>query len=394
MATPSTDSFLANLFDRLQTSFWFIPGTMLVGSMLLAGVALSVDSAYDSEISVWVPGLEIESPAGAQLLVSTLAGSLITLTGVVFSITVVALTLASQQFGPRLLRGFMRDRATQAVLGVFVSTSLYCLLILFSIRDRVHDPFVPQLSLLLSLVLAILAICALVFFLHHVSTSIHATDVVEGVVDEFERQVDALFPEPLGTGAPGADESLDTLMARFAGDRAASITATGSGYVRLVDDHRLMEIVGQRDLLVELVATPGCFVVEGCVLFRVADSKPVDEELVAALRACVVVGERRTPLQDVEFSIDQLVEVGLRALSPGVNDPHTAISCVHRLGQGLARLARRSIPAAVRHGDRGTPRVIARGITFQRAVEASFVRLHAAADRAAEVRDAIQATIA
>lgn len=366
---------LASLWEELRTSFWFVPALMTAAAAVLAFGMVWVDHALDER---WVDEAEwvyTGSAEGARSLLSTLATSMITVSGVVFSIMIVALTLASSQLGPRLLRNFMRDLGNQVTLGTFIATFVYCLLVVRTVRGSNGGEFVPHVAVSVAIVLALASVGVLIFFIHHAAASIQAPNVIAAVGAELEHSIDRLFPDRMGTG--GEDD--DAPEASAVGPDERRVAAECTGYVQVIDEDRLMALAVERDVIVRVVRRPGHFVAPHLPLAAIRPAARGDDELAAAVRDTIVVGPQRTLGQDVEFAIDQLVEVAVRALSPGVNDPFTAIQCVERLGAALARLAERRIPSAHRWDDAGRLRVIVYPWSFGALVDAAFnqIRQHA-----------------
>ena len=310
---------------------------------------------------------------GASLLLGTVAGSMIAIAGTVFSMTLVALSLASSQLGPRLLRNFMRDTANQMVLGTFVATFVYCLLVLRTVRRADEVAFVPHLSVSVGVLLAIVSIGVLIYFIHHVSVSIQADEVVARVGRELDEGIDRLFPGHLGKPLSEVSKapSEADLPAAFARE-ARPVGALEDGYLQLIDADALMALASQEDLLLRLERRPGHYLVKGRTMLMVWPGDRVTATLVDKLNAAFVLGNQRTAAQDIEFSIHQLVEIAVRALSPGINDPFTAIACVDRLGSALCRLARRDMPSARRFDRHERLRLVAPGSSFAGIVDTAF----------------------
>ncbi len=375
-----------NLLDQLRTSYWFVPAVMTVVAAAFSFVTIAVDQQVQV---AWVRSVGFfwsGDADGARGLLSTVAGSMITVAGVVFSITLVALSLASSQFGPRLLRSFMRDRANQFVLGTFVSTFLYCLLILRAVRSG--DPgFVPYISVTTSLILTILSLAVLIFFIHHVAMGIQAPSVIANVAGDLFMAIDDLFPEGLGGQGrePGDESPLPEDFER----QARSIPVPYTGYLQALDGTRLLHTATQHNLLVKLVARPGDFVVEGEEALQAWPLERVDDVIVDALARSLVVGRQRTGTQDVEFAIEQLVEVAVRSLSPGINDPFTAITCIDWLGAALCRLATRCFPSSRLYDEDANLRlVVERPLTFPGLLDTAVnqIRQYAGSSVAVRVR--------
>ncbi len=364
--------------ELIRSSLWFVPATLITLSIALAAFTVWVDSVVISgHGGKWV--FFSGGSAGARAVLSTIAGSMITVAGVTFSITIVALTLASSQFGPRLLRNFMRDRFNQFVLGTFLGTFVYCLLTLGAAGGTYDGSFVPHLSVIAGILLAILSLSVFVLFIHHVSISIQPEWVIASVRAEFNSVCASLFPESVqdtATPAPTSDEA--RALAWFEKE-GQPIVASRSGYVVAVDMKSMLSASSNADIVVKMLHRPGDFVIEGAPLLIARPAAHVTDEATSALRNLYIVRDQRTPLKDVEFAIEQLVEIALRALSTGINDPFTAISCVDYLGAQIALLAGREFPVRFWYDESGTLRVIADVLTFASVVDTAFnqIRQHA-----------------
>ncbi|MCY7319235.1 MAG: DUF2254 domain-containing protein [Ramlibacter sp.] len=373
-------ALLLKYWDRLRSSFWFVPAVMASLAVALAMGAVELDKSNTEGWLQRLGWIYSGGAEGASLLLGTAAGSMIAIAGTVFSMTLVALSLASSQLGPRLLRNFMRDTANQVVLGTFGATFVYCLLVLRTIRRADEVAFVPHLSVSIGVLLAIVSIGVLIYFIHHVSVSIQADEVVARVGRELVDGIDRLFPGQLGK--PGSESSKAPshadLPAAFARE-ARPVGALADGYLQRIDTEALMALASQEDLLLRLERRPGHYLVKGRAMVMVWPGDRVTETLVDKMNAAFVLGNQRTAAQDVEFSVHQLVEIAVRALSPGINDPFTAIACVDRLGSGLCRLARRGMPSALRFDRQGQLRLVAPGPSFAGIADAAFNQIRQSA---------------
>jgi uncharacterized membrane protein len=384
---------LIKLWDDLRSSYWFIPSLMTLGALAAAIGTGFLDSRYGSEWLEGVPWLYANKPEGARAVLSTIAGSMITVAGVVFSITMAAVVYASGQYGPRLLSNFMRDRGNQVTLGTFIATFIYCLQVLRTVRDRdetggsFFEPiqfeggFVPHIGMLGALGLTLASIGVLIFFIHHVPGSIHISNVIGEIGNELRESIEKRFPEHFGRGA-GGDEARPALPDGFR-QRSRRVDADGSGYIQAVDESSLLRQARAHDLVIHLRARPGDFVRPGKALVEVFPAERATEAVADEVRLAFAWGRRRSPAQDYMFLVDELVEIAARALSPGVNDPFTAIGCLDWLGGGVAAFAEREVPEAFRLDDDGRLRVIVPPITFEDFTEAAFgqLRPYIAADR-------------
>jgi uncharacterized membrane protein len=362
-----------NIWERLRANFWFVPTLMASSAALLAFVMLTLDEAIQRSALMAISWAYIGSPEGARALLSTVAGSIITVAGVTFSITIAALTLASSQFGPRLLRNFLRDTGNQLVLGTFIATFLYCLLVLRTIHGYNEDIFVPNLSISVGVALAIASLGVLIYFIHHVSVSIQADAIIATVGKDLETTIERLFPEQLGTAVPES-RLCDRHEARPWDDSSDwyKIISEEGGYVQAIDTDKLLRIATQRDIVVRLLHRPGQFVVRESAIAHIWPDTDSAATFADQINDVFIFGSQRTLTQDVLFATEQLVEIAVRALSPGINDPFTAIACIDQLGAGLCCLARRAIPDAYRYDDGDQLRVIAEPVSFADIVDAAF----------------------
>lgn len=355
-------------WERLRSTYWAVPSVMVVAALALAAGMIQLDRAAGAEALARLSWIYTGGPEGARAVLSTIAASMITVAGVTFSITIVALTLASQQFGPRLLRSFLRDRGNQVVLGTFVSTFVYCLMVLRTVRGGDDSEWVPNLSVTAGVLLALFGTGVLIYFIHHVSMSIQASQIIANVTQDLEHEIDRLFPERVGEGELPPEPPLPV------DDASEHVRSRHDGYIQTIDGARLMEAAVSRDLLVHVEARPGTFVRKGSTLLRVAGGRPADDRD-DALRGAFVIGGERTGAQDIAFFVEQLVELAVRALSPGINDPGTAQMCLDRLEQTLCRLATREWPTPLRFDDTGAVRVIAEPVTFEEIACAAFEQI-------------------
>ena len=355
-------SRLIDFWDRTRNSYWFVPSVMFFGALVLAFVMVRLDLYLGRSEALtdtpWFPKFEGD---GARSILSTIASGMVTVTGVVFSLTIVSLQLASSQFGPRLLRAFMSSLGNQIVLGTFTSTFLYCLVVIGTVRDSMR--FVPQLSTVTGILLGVTDIAVLIYFIHHVATSIRIESLIATINDDLREVIDAMFPCEIGESP---SDRLQVDWDRLSlGENFRRVRASAAGYIRHIDSEMLMSTAREHDLVLRTAHAPGDFVVEGAVLFCVWPGATATDEIAGRLRESIVLGKDRTPKQDVAFAVRQLVEVALRALSPGINDPFTAVECINRLGEGLCIVVRRQRPSAYRFDETGRLRVIAEPMSLQ-----------------------------
>lgn len=385
---------LLRLVDMLRQSYWFLPSIMAVAAMVLAGGMIWLDSYEGSAWMDRLPWLRASRPSGARQLLSAIGGSMITVAGTVFSVTIAAVVYASGQYGPRLLSNFMRDRGNQVTLGTFIATFLYCLIVLRTVRSPEESGgvgFVPNIALLVAVVLALCSIVVLIFFIHHVPSKIHINNVIDEVGKRLLQQVGHRFPRFLGTSADH-HEIEPTLPKAFGPDGSAEaadqlrvVKAEHTGYIQLIRDEEILTLAARHDLVLRLRYQPGDFVHAGRALIVACPAERCDDEASRALADAFAVGSQRTALQDLRFLIDELVEIAARALSPGVNDPFTAITCLDWLGAAMSDLSGREIPSHLRQDKDGALRVIAHPQGFADFLDRSFGALaqYCAGDRVA-----------
>ena len=391
---------ILQLGDHLRQSYWFIPSIMAFAAVLLAGGMIWLDSYEGSGWMDSLAWLYASRPSGARQVLSSIGGSMITVAGTVFSVTIAAVVYASGQYGPRLLSNFMSDRGNQVTLGTFIATFLYCLIVLRTVRSPEESGgvgFVPNMALLVGVLLAICSIAVLIFFIHHVPSKIHINNVIEDIGDRLLKEIDNRFPSFIGTGPAEGDTPADLVRVPATFRQGATVAdgaqrrlahAKRTGYIQIVDDDTLMEQAQRCDLVLRLQYQPGDFVHAGRALVEAWPPERCDDEAISAMREAFSVGARRSALQDLRFLIDELVEIAARALSPGVNDPFTAITCLDWLSAGLSSLSKRRLPSRLRLDKNGDIRVIAHPMTFESLVDRSFGALvqYCATDMLAALR--------
>lgn len=359
--------------DNIHSSYWFIPSVMAGLALGLSFLTIGLDERIKfSTIESW-GWVYTGGPDGASTLLSAIAGSVITVAGITFSLMITALTLAASQFGSRLLRGFMRDTSTQVVLGTFTATFIYCLVVLRAVRSEEGSVFVPHISVTFSLILAVVSMALLIYFIHHVATSIQVTSVIKMVSDDLDYSIKRLYPRQMGREAPQHKQGRieEDVPANFE-EEAFPVIAESSGYVQAVDSEEVMRLAIEHDLILRLEHRPGNFITKGATLAQVWPRQRFNAKLAKQIQDVFILGHQRTQTQDVEFDINQLVEVAIRALSPAINDPFTAMMCTDRLGAALCELAQKDFPSAYRYDEADKLRVITNSASFAELVSAAF----------------------
>ncbi|MDQ3058889.1 MAG: DUF2254 domain-containing protein [Pseudomonadota bacterium] len=336
----------------LRASLWFVPGLIVAASLAGAAALVEAQGWIDDEAAQAWPRLLGASAEGSRGMLGAIATSMMTVAGVVFSITMVALSLASSQFSPRILRNFMRDRITQGVLGVFVGVFAYCLVVLRAIRGPDDGNFIPSLAVLGAMGYVLGAIGLLIYFIHHVADSIQASSILVRIAGETGAAIDRLFPQDIGQPASGPSTVDAHVPATW-----TVVMGSRTGYILGVDGQQMLDFAAAHDRVVRLPEN-GRFVVAATPLLEVSGAAPLSAQEEEKLRAWVSIGRQRTVEQDAAFGIQQLVDMAVKALSPGINDPTTACMCLDQLCALLTRLASRCAPDPHRLKD-GRLRVIA-----------------------------------
>ncbi len=365
------------LWSNLRSNFWFMPSLIVLASIALAVALIQADSTgTDRWLNQW-PRLFGASAEGARGMMSTIAGSMMTVVGVSFSMILVVLALASSQYTSRILRNFMRSRATQIVLGIFAGIFTYCLIVLRTIRSGDEDAFVPNLAVFFGFVMALVGVGTLMFFIHHIASSIQASSIIASIAKETNATINLLFPEKLGQ-SPDEDDDEQTpppLTKR----NWCVIQSKESGYIQNINNTELLRVARDWETVVRMERGIGEFVVQNTPLVSIAMEHQPDQEKIAALQSAFSISRFRTVEQDMSFGIRQIVDVGLKALSPGINDTTTAVTCVDYLTAILALIAPRQIPSSCRY-EKGVLLMIAKVPSFEGFLSESFDQIRNNAD--------------
>jgi uncharacterized membrane protein len=358
---------LANAWYLVHTGLWFIPTLMALAAAGLSQLMLMADSAVFSGTVRSLHGIYAGGPEGARQLLATVAGSMITVAGVTFSITIVALTLASSQFGPRILRNFMGNKGNQVVLGIFISTFLYCVLVLRSVRDDSNGNFVPHLSVTVGVALAMVSLGFLIYFIHHVSSSLQVTEILAGITQGIMGEAWTHALDGVGRTWKEGEEG-----ARGPEGPGKEARSPHGGYLQSIDFEGLYRFAVRRDLTIEILNRPGDFVIRDGCLMRIWPPDVREEEARREAKRRFILGAHRTPTQDIAFGVNLITEIAIRALSPAVNDLYTALMCLDRLGEVLIPMAGRPPGAFKRADDGGRLRIILHATTYDELLDMSL----------------------
>ena len=362
---------IRNVIVLLRGQLWIVPLGM---SLLALGLAYwvleyppSLPEGWDADDLWWLYSGDASS---ARDLLSSLLSGLMTMFSLVVSVTFVILTLAANQLGPRLIPTFMSDRQIQVVLGLFLGTILYVLFVLRSLDETLGTGGVPHAAVTIGSVLTIVCLFALLFYVHKVARAIVAASIVARVADDLHDNVFGMLPE--------AGES-DGPVPKGIPPTAGTVSLGRSGYIQVVDYDSLVRLACRADALLQVKVRAGHFVLKGGEHVVVHAARPLDDDSAEAIRDAFVVGEERSPAQDLEYGLRQLVEIALRALSPGINDPFTAVAVLDRLGAALEEIFGRSLQPAVLCDNAGEARVIAQRSDAQGLTDAAFDAIRQAA---------------
>src|SRR5689334_6005896 len=358
--------------EILRTNLWVVPSLEVLGAAALFGCTLLLDrAAYQGAFAV--PSWMISGSAdAARQILTAIAAAVITVVGVVFSIILVTLTLASTQFGPRMLRNFIRDRGTQLTLGTFV----YAVLVLVSIGPGPHGDFVPHIGVTTTLGLLVADLAILIYFIHHTAVSIQLPQVIASIARDLAGAIEAQGGGQHPSGGPESGSAATEVVALL-DSGGEPVRAPTSGYVQFIRLESLVTFAADEGAIISLSYRPGHFIMQGhpvATVWPPAAAAQVSE----VLGRSHITGPYRTLTQDVSFGIDQLVEIAIRALSPAVNDTFTALTCIDWLGDSLCKIMRHWHPARVHRDGQGYVRVIAAQPGYERLVQRAFEKIRQA----------------
>ena len=382
-----------NWIVRLRERFWAVPALLCLAGVILAEVMVTIDQHFRFDQGSFGGAFFRASASGGQNLLTAIASSLLTVTATTFSITIAVLALTSSTYGPRLIRNFMTDRGNQVVLGAFLGSFLYALLVLRSVRaggdSAITDQFVPQLSMNVAVVLMVIDIALLVYFINHISESIQIGTLSGRLRAEFIRSATHLYPEQGVDRADLPDDAPPTpVLDESDCDR---IQAKSAGYVLYVNLDKVIAVADEADAAIVLSVRPGEHVIDGDTLALAQPADALSESQRKDVEKAISVGPERTPNQDIEHALQQSSEMAIRAISPGVNDPITAQNSLDDLTAGLALMASKAPPSMQRFNEAGHLRVIAPRVDVGDLIANLFADLRAYATRAPGVmRRALQ----
>ena len=365
---------LKSLLETIRSDFWPLPFALALGLLLLAEFSLFIDKNFSTVFEEWF----FQSSAdGLRAILTTTASGTLTLSGLVFSSTVVALTLASSQLGPRLLHNFIRARCNQITLGVLLGNFIFALVVLRETRTE----FLPHFSVFVAFALTLISLGTFIYFVHYLVRSLQAGNVVASVASSLQSSLEKSFPEKSTSSAEEREAESERKSWEELEDDT-SVVSSAAGYLQLIHIRGLVEKCRELDCRVRVLLRPGQPALEGTRIFAYEREDALTDEEENCLRSYFVFGKKRTADQDFEFSLRQLVEVGLRSLSPGINDPFTAMNCIDLLGISMAKIAQRDLHENTHYDEEGVPRVRTRPLSFRNLLHTAFLQLrHDGADR-------------
>ncbi|CAM3743245.1 DUF2254 domain-containing protein [Litorimonas haliclonae] len=363
---------LIKMWQDLQGSYYFIPGLMAFGAIFLAYVTISLDEIYGLKVSDDSIFFLSNKATGARTILATIAGSMIGVAATTFSITMVAVTSAAGQYGPRLIGNFMRDRGNQVTLGTFTSTFIYCLLILRVARtgdgtdaqDAIAE-FVPNISLLVAMGLTLMSVGVLIYFIHHIPEILNVGNITSRVGRRLSRDIENRYPKNIGRSKRDSEINLKDYKL----SDAQTIRSKFEGFVQTLNEKALLDLCVKLDVVAKIEYRPGDFVTKGDILVRIWGEDSLSEEQELKFLDGFATGNSRSAHQNILFLADELVEILARALSPGVNDPFTAINCINWFHSSMKSFAAGDIPSPCRYDETGKLRLIAYPVTFESFVQ-------------------------
>lgn len=363
---------LVKFWESLNVSFWFLPFIIIGIGIGLAFLFVRLDAHYDIAFPGFLGLFTRGEAEGARAVLSAIASSMMTIAGIIFSITIVTLVLASSQMGPRVLRNFIKSKLNQVVLGSYVASFIYCLLVLRVVTGTNGEAFVPTISLSFAMAQAIANILLLIFFINHVSTSIQADNVVGDLSQELDHKIGILFPEEIGKEEKEFNGKAISDIDKGKYPVTEVLPSRKSNYLESIEQERILEIAIRNDLFLKFYYRPGHYIIQGCNFMEVHSKLPLEEKTKESIYSCFNFARRRSPTQDAEFVISQIVEVAVRALSPALNDPFTVITCIDKLGAAVCNLIAKEFPSPRRLDEQGNLRILAKEPTFEGMVDAAF----------------------
>jgi uncharacterized membrane protein len=366
---------LENWWDDARSSLWFLPTAFIIVALVLAFLMPELDGRIEADLAPYRDWMFFGSASAARTILSTVAGSLVTVIAVIFSITILTLQQASTQYTPRIIRNFTRDRFNQVMLGAYVATFVYSLLVLRTVRgdDSPGDigDFIPVLSVSLSMFMAVICLILLVYFIHHIALLFSAPIIIESIRNEVLEEIENMYPVQFGDPL-AENDSLATFRERFQDTVSHAIYATSAGYLRDLDVDTLSRTLPDGGWAI-VHPRVGAYVTINQLLLEVGGVTDGLDDHIDRLRSSFIVDVNRTMHNDPMFGVRQLVDIALKGLSPSIHDPTTAEQTISALGDIVIRLSNRQFPSRVRDVETGNGGQKHAAIWFNRPTFADYV---------------------
>lgn len=369
-------------WDRMRVSFWFAPAAMSVVAILLAWLVYWIDSLIPNENLQNSRIIFSGTPGEMRTALLGMATSVLATAGVVFTLLTLPLSTVAAQYGSRLLRVFLGDRTTQLVLGTFVATFVYCVAAALSILPIQVEPNAPQLTVTVGLFLMLATFSSLILLVQHISTMLQAPNIAAAAGAELRDVVLSELPEQVKSGVVSEDEAklfTDSLVEK----ESYPIRVKQAGYIQYIDPHYILTLAQEHDLVIRLLCKSGQNVRKDAPVALIWPANYVDEDLDQQIRNAFRVGNGRTPTQDVAYAVNQLVEMAVRAMSPAINDPFTAMTCLDYIGEGLALFIKQGEKSSFYYDQNRKLRLFLEPVTFTELLNCAFDMIrHASCDNA------------
>jgi uncharacterized membrane protein len=382
-------------WDRLKVSFWFAPLVMSLGAILLAWAMYWIDGLIPNEILQDSRLVLSGTPGELRSSLIGVATTTLATAGVVFTLLTLPLSTVAAQYGSRLLRVFLGDRTTQLVLGMFAATFIYCLAAALSIPPAEVQPDAPQITATFGLLLMVASFSSLILLVQHISTMLQAPNIAAGAGARLVEVIHAEIPVEVRSEDGGnmiAGQTDQEATEAFGESEGYPVYARDTGYIQYIDPETMLTMAQERNLVIRLQHKPGHFVRPGVVVALVLPAGRIDEQLEGQIRHAFRLGSTRTPTQDIEYAVNQLVEMAVRAMSPAINDPFTAMTCLDYIAQGLALFIRHGEKGSRYYDPEGQLRLVYEPITFEDLLSAAFDMLrHASSDNAKVLQHMLEA---
>ena len=362
-------------FSLLQSSIGYLPSILTLSAIILAPILLWMDKQYGEQIIQAFPWMYESSAEAARGILSTIATSLITVISISFSIIIVALQQAANSFSPRVLRSFTGDKGNQLVLGMYLATFTYTILVLRTIKtDANQETFIPAVSIMTAMLLTLICLGLLIYFINKMFNSLQAFEIIKRIHDDINNEIDKKYPDEIGRKAKKISSGEVIVAEQKQAKKQYIVRSESAGFINLINNEILASISNTKATWVYIPISVGQFINKNDTLAIVNDyafgEKHADE-----LRRAIEIHNVRSINEDPLFGFRQLVDIALRAISPGINDPTTAEYAVRYMGNNLQLLAQRQFPENTRTFENNPVLYIFNASTWESYVELAFAQL-------------------